>query len=302
MSLETGNGVAMSQLLHRLSDAWVRRRSTPDAAALQAVAGLTPATVITGASRGMGLELARRFAAKGDAVVLVARHPGPLNEAAVEIRAGDARRIAVPLALDVTDANAFAQVQATLQGNGLYLDVLINNAGIGLSGAFETQTPDEIDRLVALNVAALTRFTRLALPDMRARGRGGILNVASLGGFVPGPYQAAYYASKAYVISLTEAVAAECAGSGVRVAVLAPGPVETSFHQRMGSEGSLYRVLLPAATAAKVAASARRDFLLGRRLIVPGLLNLMFAWLLRVTPHTISIPFIAWLLRPPSAK
>jgi short-subunit dehydrogenase len=292
----------MSRWLHRLSDGWVRRRANPDAAALQAVAGLTPATVITGASRGIGLELARRFAAKGDAVVMIARDPGPLNEAAAAIRGDGAQRVALPLALDITDPNAFAQVQTTLQGNGLYLDVLINNAGTGLGGAFETHTAAEIDKLVALNVAALTRFTRLALPDMRARGRGGILNVASLGGFVPGPYQATYYASKAYVISLTEAVAAECSGSGVRVAVLAPGPVETSFHANMSAEDAPYRTLLPAATASKVAASARRDFFLGRRLIIPGLLNFMFAWVLRVTPHPISIPLMAWLLQPPDAK
>lgn len=288
----------MSRLLHSLSDAWTRRSARPDAAALEAVAGLRPATVITGASRGIGLALAKRFAAKGDAVVLVARHLAKLNDAVAAIKNGDQARIAVPLALDITDARAFDQVQATLKGNGLYLDVLINNAGVGLSGAFDTHTAEEIDRLVALNVAALTRFTRLALPELRARGRGGILNVASLGGFVPGPYQAAYYASKAYVISLTEAVAAECAGSGVRVAVMAPGAVNTTFHERMGSERALYRVLLPAGDADRIAASTRRDFFLGRRLIVPGLINLMFAWVLRVTPHIITVPLMTWLLRP----
>jgi len=292
----------MSTFLHRLGNVWVRRGVRPDAAALQAVDGLTPAVVVTGASRGIGLALAQRFASKGHAVVLVARHPGPVQEAAAHVRASAPGRIAVPAALDVTDADAFAQLQATLRGNSLYLDVLINNAGLGLGGTFETQAPKDIDRLVALNVGALTRWTRLALPDMRARGRGGILNVASLGGFVPGPYQAAYYASKAYVISLTEAVAAECAGSGVRLAVLAPGPVNTGFHAQMKAERALYRVLLPAASPDKVAASAYRDFSLGRRLIVPGLLNLLFAWALRVTPHTITVPLMAWLLRPPLEK
>ena len=103
--------------------------------------------------------------------------------------------------------------------------------------------------LVDLNVRALTRLTRHFLPGMRQRGRGGILNVASLGGYAPGPNQAAYYASKAYVLSLTEAIAAETAGEGVRVCALAPGPVDTAFHARMGAENAFYRYLVPPASA-----------------------------------------------------
>ena len=106
---------------------------------------------------------------------------------------------------------------------------------------------------------------------MKARGAGGILNVASLGGYAPGPYQAAYYASKAYVLSLTEALAAEAAGSGVRICVVAPGPVETRFHAKMGGEGAFYRSFIRAQTPKAVAASAYRGFMLGRRVVVPGL-------------------------------
>lgn len=288
----------MSAIVRRLANAWIRRGAAPDALAVRAVSGLKPATVITGASQGIGLALAQRFAEKGDVVVLVARHPGPLGEAAAAIKAGGADRVVIPLAVDVTDARAFDQIQATLAAHELYLDVLINNAGVGLGGDFRQHAASDLDRLVALNIAALTRMMRLALPDMTARGRGGILNVASLGGYVPGPYQAAYYASKAYVISLTEAVAAECAGSGVRIAVLAPGPVETTFHAAMGAERALYRLLLPSLTADAVAASARRDFMLGRRVIVPGLLNLLGAVVLRAMPHPISVPIMGWLLKP----
>ena len=112
-----------------------------------------------------------------------------------------------------------------------------------MAGRFDEQSPEALAQLVDLNVRALTALTRHFLAGMRVRGRGGILNLASLGGYAPGPNQAAYYASKAYVLSLQEAVAAETAGEGVRVCALAPGPVNTRFHARMGAEGALYRAL-----------------------------------------------------------
>lgn len=288
----------MNKIIQSLADAWVRRRAAPSVAALTAVAHLRPATVITGASKGLGLALAQTFAANGDAVVLVARHLGALNEAVGLVKAEAPERIALPLALDVKDAAAFEQIAATLRGNGLYLDVLINNAGIGLGGRFCEHRVESIERLIALNVAAVTRLTRLALPDMVARGRGGIINVASLGGYVPAPYQAAYYASRAFVISLTEAIASEYAGSGVRIAVIAPGPMETRFHAAMGADNALYRWIFPGLSPKRVAAATHRDFMLGRRVIVPGLIYGLGVIVLRVLPHPISLPLMAWLLKP----
>ncbi len=149
---------------------------------------------------------------------------------------------------DVTATDAIATIEAALAAHGAYADVLVNSAGIGLSGPFHAHAPEDVVRLIDLNVRALTQLTRHFLPGMRVRGRGGILNVASLGGYTPGPNQAAYYASKAYVLSLTEAIAAETAGEGVRVCALAPGPVNTAFHARMGRGDGL----LPHARAAGV--------------------------------------------------
>jgi short-subunit dehydrogenase len=147
-------------------------------------------------------------------------------------------------------------------------------------------------------VLALTRLMRHFLPGMRVRGRGGILNLASLGGYVPGPYQAVYYASKAYVLALSEAVAAETAGEGVRVSALAPGPVSTDFHRRMGSERSFYRYLVPPASPDRVAAAAYRGFALGWRVIIPGTLNPALALALRILPHRIGTGIVGWLLKP----
>ena len=152
--------------------------------------------------------------------------------------------------------------------------------------------------MIDLNVAALTRLMHHALPGMLARGRGGILNVASLGGLVPGPYQAAYYASKAYVISLTEAVGSEAAGQGVRLTALAPGPVDTGFHAAMGSEFSFYRQLILPLSPEGTANAAYRGYVLGCHLVVPGLINKVLALALRILPHTLLLPFVGWLLRP----
>jgi short-subunit dehydrogenase len=258
-------------------------------------------TVVTGASEGIGYALARRFAAAGCNLVLVARRPELLEEAAERIRA-EYKVEAVAVATDVTRPEAIAAIEAALAEHRAYADVLVNGAGMGLAGAFISHPPEAVLRLLDLNVRALTELMRHFLPGMRARGRGGVLNLASLGSYVPGPYQAVYYASKAYVLSLTEAVAAETAGEGVRVSALAPGPVNTSFHRRMGSERSFYRYLVLPASAEHVAAAGYRGFAFGWRVIVPGILNPALAFALRILPHRIVIPIVGWLLKPRGAQ
>jgi short-subunit dehydrogenase len=287
----------MKDLLISAIDAWIARRAEPVPSALAAVADLAPAAVITGASRGIGLALARRFAKAGSPVVLIARRRGPLEEAAVTIVRDFGVR-AIALDLDVTHADAPREIDQALAAQGLYNDCLVNNAGIGLSGAFHDNEPQDLDRLIDLNVSALVRLMHHALLPMRARGRGGILNVASLGGMTPGPYQAAYYASKAFVISLTEAVAYEVKGEGVRIAVVAPGPVETGFHAAMGADRAIYRALFPSSSPEQVAHSAYRGFMLGRRVIVPGVIGTVAALALRVVPHAFAVPLVGHLLFP----
>ena len=284
--------------------AWLSRllpwRAPVDANAVRlartAVAHLKPAVVITGGSRGIGLALAKRFIEADHTTVIVARNALTLAEAVAGLKTATGVE---PLSIlcDVTEPNAAEIIAAALAGANLYLDVLVNNAGTGLAGPFLEQTPQDLSRLLALNVESLTRLTRAALPDMIARRQGGILNIASLGAYVPGPNQAAYYASKAYILSLTEAIASEVAGQGVRVSALAPGPVDTGFHRDMGAERSPYRMILPSMTADRVARSAYRRFMFGQRVIAPGLFNLVFVVALKVLPHIITVPMMRGLLK-----
>ena len=282
--------------MHGLLNAWRRRWWRPDPAALAVFEGLRPLVVVTGGSEGIGFELARRFAANGHDVMLVARRREVLEQAAASIRSQYRVNVAL-VPVDVTADDAINKIEAGLAMHGAYADVLVNSAGTGLSGPFHGHPPEAVLGLLDLNVRALTLLTRHFLPGMRARGRGGVLNVASLGGYVPGPNQAAYYASKAYVLSLTEAVAAETAGEGVRICALAPGPVNTKFHARMGAENALYRKLVPPASARSVARMGYLGFVLGLRVTVPGLLNPFLAVALRVLPHRIVIPIVGLLLR-----
>jgi short-subunit dehydrogenase len=252
-----------------------------------------PVTVVTGGPDGIGFALAKLAVARGETVLLVARDARRLEAARESLGAG-----AFALSLDVSTPEAPNQIDARLADLGGHCDVLVQSAGVGLAGAFVEHAPAELDRLVALNVAALTRLTRHVLPGMLARGRGTVLTIASLAGYAPGPYQAAYYASKAYGIAFMEAVAHECAGQGVTIAVATPGPVATAFHERMGGETGLYLTLLPVPTAEAVARRIDRGMRRRRRVIVPGVVPWVLRVALRVLPHGLTVPIVGWLLEP----
>ncbi len=260
-------------------------------------AALKPITIVTGGSDGIGRAIARRFAGQRHSLLLIARGEERLAAAAAELRTDLGADVHI-LALDITSPDAAAAIDAALIRVGGYAHVLVNNAGIGLSGPFAEHARDDVVRLLDLNIRAMTLLTHHLLQGMRQRRAGGVINLASLGGYVPGPWQAVYYASKAYVLSFSEAVAAEVAADGVRVCAVAPGPVNTLFHERMGSEAAWYRRLLPPLEPATVAWWAERGFSLGARVIVPGLINMLMALALRVVPHRILVPLTGWLLRP----
>jgi uncharacterized protein len=261
------------------------------------VTALKPFTIVTGGSDGIGRAIARRFAGQGHSLLLIARGEDRLAAAASELRTDLGANVYI-LPLDITSPGAAGEIDAALARAGGYANILVNNAGIGLSGAFAGHTSEEVERLLDLNIKAMTTLTHHVLPGMRQRHAGGIINLASLGGYAPGPWQAVYYASKAYVLSFSEAIAAEVVRDGVRVCAVAPGPVNTQFHERMRAETALYRKLLPPLDTSTVAWWAERGYRLGARVIVPGLINMIMGLALRLVPHRILVPIIGWLLRP----
>jgi short-subunit dehydrogenase len=239
--------------------------------------------LVTGASGGIGEELARLFAADGHDLVLVARGEEKLRRLAEELGAKHnvAARV-VPS--DLSRPEAPREIFDALEREDVRVDALVNNAGIGSWGLFaETDLNQELE-LLQINVVALTHLTKLFLPSMIARGRGYVCNVASTAAFQPGPLMAVYYASKAYVLSLSEALANECEGTGVRVSALCPGPTETGFVAAAGmSESKLFD--RGAMSARDVAVAGYRGLFNGKTIVIPGTRNALLARTVGLMPR-----------------
>jgi uncharacterized protein len=245
--------------------------------------------LITGASGGIGAELAREFAARGHDLILVARSESALAALSATLRSqyGAAVR---PIAMDLSGPGAAERLwEEADAGNGA-VDVLVNNAGVGVYGPLAQADPRALASMIELNVATLTALTRLALPDMLRRKSGRILNVASLAAYQPGgPGMAAYYASKAYVLSFTKGLAAELRGSGVTVTALCPGPVKTDFEKRFGAaQARMYRTSA-GPDAAAVARAAYHGLMRGRTVVVPGLMAKILAVAGELPPRRIAL-------------
>lgn len=241
-------------------------------------------TLVTGASTGIGKELALLAAADGRDLLLVARHAGRLEALAARLRE-EHRVQAVPFPLDLTGADAPERLHLAARERGIEVDFLMNNAGFGHSRPF-TEVPLRLQRaMIALNLAALADLCRLFLPEMLRRGRGRILNVGSGAGYVPGLGFTAYAATKAFVLHLTEGIAAEVAGSGVSVSVLCPGPVDTPFLGTAGIRRLSGVRRLALADPGAVARAGYRGALRGRVVINPGFLPRLVPWTVRLLPR-----------------
>jgi uncharacterized protein len=251
-----------------------------------------PTALITGASGGIGYELAKLFARDHFDLVLVARSEDKLTQITSELRPRGVNVKAIPL--DLSDFSAPKSLFDQLQREKIAIDILVNNAGFGTHGEF-AQTPEsEILGQIDLNIRALTELTRLFLPPMVARRSGRIMNVASVAGFQPGPLMAVYYATKAYVISFSEAIANEVQGSGVTVTCFCPGATYTGFARRAGIEHSRL-FSLGAMSAERVARDGYRALMKGRTLAISGAHNWLIAQSSRFAPRRMVTAVSRWV-------
>jgi short-subunit dehydrogenase len=236
--------------------------------------------LVTGASAGLGVEFARQLSAKGKRLVLVARRKERLDELAAEL--GDARAVE----MDLSEAGATGRLMADIAAQGETVELLVNNAGFGLAGRFAELDGERQREMIDLNCGALAELAHAVLPAMIERRSGGILNVASTAAFQPGPGMAVYFATKAFVLSFSEALHDEVNRCGVKVSCLCPGPTRTEFRSVSGfkPKGPAGKI---AADAASVVTAGLNGLERNRAVVVPGLSNKMISQLHRLFPRAV---------------
>jgi short-subunit dehydrogenase len=249
-----------------------------------------PVCLITGASAGIGAALARVFARHGHTLALTARREAELAALAERIAAGGQARPHVIIS-DLAATDGPQRLAEALAARGLEPAIVVNNAGVGLLGEAATLPSDSQLRLIDLNARALTDLS-LRFIDSVTRHRGGILNVASIAGFSPGPGMAVYHATKAYVVSLTEALHQELGADGVKACALCPGPVPTEFFRRAGVPRDYFPAFM-ARSAERVAREGYEGFMGGHRVVVPGAPNRIFTLLPRLLPRSAMLAIVA---------
>jgi short-subunit dehydrogenase len=256
---------------------------------------MQPAVVVIGASSGLGVEFARLAVAEGSKTVLIARNIGDLERLATEI--DPSGQSTVVLGIDLAAPDAGETVARELAARELYCDTLINDAGFGLFGdAVELDRTRQLG-IIGVNIRATTDLMLRFLPDMVERGAGRVLNVASAAGFAPGPRMAVYFASKAYLVSLSQALMREVEGSGVTVTCLCPGPLRTPFLTRAGAQQVRLFKLLQKLPVDEVARSGWEAMKAGRRLCVPGIGTKAAIALTRFVPRGAVLAVVMRLLR-----
>ncbi len=250
--------------------------------------------LVTGASSGIGEQLARQLAARGQGVTLVARREDRLRDLADELGATGVRAEVIPT--DLTDQASRDALAEEVARRGLTVTVLVNNAGFSTMGPVHESDPAGEVAMIRTDVEAVAHLCSAFTPAMVVRGAGAVLNVASTAAFQPLPGQAGYAASKAFVLAYTQALRAELKGTGVSATALCPGPVETGFAEAAGLEGDTAKGSLPKVmwvSAEQVAAAAVRGLEAGRAVVIPGASNRLLARLAYLTPRRLLLPILA---------
>ena len=256
--------------------------------------------LITGASSGIGLELARLFARDGYGLVLVAREKSALHKVGEEIGriGGSSPKI---ISKDLSRPGAAEEIFDEIVRESIDVDILVNNAGVGMYGPFACLEPGAALTMMRVNMESLTHLTAMFVKGMLARGEGRILNVASTAAFQPGPLMAVYSATKAYVLSLSEALSNELRGSGVSSTVLCPGPTNSQFEKRSGMTGT--RIFnLEVMDAHEVAAIGYRGLMEGRTIVIPGLINRLLAYSVRLVTRRFACRLAGYIFDRPSVS
>lgn len=259
--------------------------------------GAGQTALITGASAGIGVDLADCFAKGGYNLIIVARSEAALKE--VGERLAKAHGVAVtPIAADLAAIDAGARLAAEIARRGLTVDVLVNNAGFGHTGAFAGEPKEPQLGMIDLNVRVLVELTHIYLKSMIANRRGGVLNVSSTAAFQPGPLMSIYYASKAFVLSFTEALWEETRDTGVHITCLCPGPTESQFHGRAGTDKTRLTKAAKPMTSMAVAQKGYNAFQSNRRVIVTGAPNKLLVAITRLTPRPLLLKIVRTLQSP----
>jgi short-subunit dehydrogenase len=241
--------------------------------------------LITGASAGIGWDLAQLFVKDGYSVVLVARRKDLLEKLSVELKTLDAKAQIFVIEEDLAVPGAGRILFEKLKTQKIEIEFLVNNAGFGLAGVLGELSVEKQLQMIDLNVRTLAELTYLILPEMLKRGSGRILNVGSVAGFVPGPFMATYYATKAFVNSFSEALHEELHGKGVSVTVLTPGATATEFAKVSGSDKASLFKRQALATSKEVAEAGYRGMMRGEAIALPGFSNKALVQLLRILPR-----------------
>ena len=246
--------------------------------------------LITGASSGIGEELARHMAAEKHDLILVARSKSKLLNLSQELQKSHQVRC-YAINIDLGQHGSALELYNRVKSLNLNPEILINNAGIGEVGPFALNDARKVEEILTLNIETLTLLTRYFLTDFLKQKSGRIMNVASTAAFLPGPYMAAYYGSKAYVLHFSEALAVETRGTGVTVTALCPGPVPSGFQERANMKNSLMQ--MPGLMSPQqVAEAGYRALAKGKTILIPGALNRLVAFLIRFSPRCL-VPMIA---------
>ena len=256
-----------------------------------------PIALITGGSGGIGAAFAQELAEAGHNILLIGQNEEKLHAVATRLQGLGSGTI-LSLALDVSQLNLHQMIEDLLEDQGFHVDILVNNAGLGERDSFLKIEWDEIQHVLNVNIVALTALTHRFLPGMTARGKGALLNVASIGGLAPGPYNSIYFSSKSFVINFTESLANEVRGRGVYIGAVLPGPTKTAFHHKVKGQNTIYNYLLWKMKARAVARSMHRALLMRTwAVITPSLFYSLIALCLRVIPGSLSAPLMGFLFK-----